>query len=395
VIASGVWFALIFASLNVGAQTASMLRAHVEFLASDSMGGRLCPSRFCDITADYVLAQFKGAGLETQLQTTEAMFEIRRGDVVVKPTQISPDPKWLAIDIPAKMNAEGGIETVTGFTIPKHAELEPIYAATGPIRVTAVPAGLRNVIGVAPGRSAALRDTYVIVSAHYDHIGEKPQASGDAINNGANDNASGVAGVIEVARATASATIKPRRSVAFIAYFGEEEGLVGSRYYGLHPVFPIEKTYAQVNFEQLGRTDDTEGPRVSAATVTGWDRSDLGKVLATAAKPLGVRIYKHEKFSEQFFERSDNEALVKKGVPAHTISVAYGFPDYHGVGDEADKLDYANMTKVVRALRAGIVTVANRTAPLPLRAPGEAAPAAPKPKPAKSPLRPAQTKSQP
>jgi Zn-dependent M28 family amino/carboxypeptidase len=226
---------------------------------------------------------------------------------------------------------------------------------------------LRNVIGVVRGRSPALRDTYVIVSAHYDHVGEKPDTAGDAINNGANDNASGVAGLIEVARSIASASIKPRRSIAFIAYFGEEEGLVGSRYYASHPVFPIEKTYAQVNFEQLGRTDDTEGPRVSAATVTGWDRSDLGKILAASGKLRGVRIYKHEKFSEQFFERSDNEALVKKGIPAHTVSVAYGFPDYHAVGDHADKLDYVNMAKVVRALRAGIYAVANRTAPLPLR----------------------------
>src|SRR5690606_18102587 len=115
---------------------------------------------------------------------------------------------------------------------------------------------------------------------------------------------------------------QPRRSIAFIAYFGEEQGMVGSRYYAQSPVFPIEKTYAQVNFEQLGRTDDTEGPRVRAATVTGWDRSDVGKALAAAAAPFGIRIYKHEKFSDLFFERSDNEALAERGVPAHTISVA-------------------------------------------------------------------------
>jgi hypothetical protein len=98
----------------------------------------------------------------------------------------------------------------------------------------------------------------------------------------------------------------------------------------------------------------------------------MGPVLAAAAKLRGVRIYKHAKFSDQFFERSDNEALAKHGVAAHTVSAAYGFPDYHSLKDEAGKLDYVNMTAVTRALRAGIVALANRTTPLPLRPPPEA-----------------------
>jgi Zn-dependent M28 family amino/carboxypeptidase len=178
----------------------------------------------------------------------------------------------------------------------------------------------------------------------------------------------------------------------FIAYAAEESGMVGSRYYGQNPVFPIERTYAQVNFEQLGRPDDTEGPRVKAATVTGWDRSRVGSVLAAAAAPLGVRIYKHEKFSEAFFERSDNEALAKAGVPAHTISVAYGFPDYHAVGDEAAKLDYANMATVTRALRQGILALANRTASL---TPLAKSPAVSVPKSGSSPASPIPMQSKP
>ncbi|MBC7792638.1 MAG: M20/M25/M40 family metallo-hydrolase [Clostridia bacterium] len=347
-----------------------MLRAHVEFLASDSMAGRLCPSRSCELTADYVLAQFLGAGLTTQVQTTEALLEIRRGDVFLRPLGLTVDPKWLAYEIPAKVNAEGSLVTPTKISIPKSSELDAVYNATGPIAVTVVPAGLRNVIGVVRGRDPVLRDTYVLVTAHYDHIGEKTDATGDSVNNGANDNASGISALIEIARAIAAAPVKPRRSIAFIAFFGEESGLVGSRYYAKNPVFPIAKTYAQVNFEQLGRTDDTEGPRVKAATVTGWDRSSMGAILARAAKPSGVRIYKHEKFSDAFFERSDNEALAKLGVPAHTVSVAYGFPDYHDLGDEAGKLDYANMRSVARALRSGVVALANRTTALPLRPPG-------------------------
>ncbi len=97
------------------------------------------------------------------------------------------------------------------------------------------------------------------VTAHYDHIGVKAQGEGDTIFNGANDNASGISALIEIARAIARSPKRPLRSIAFIAFFGEERGLVGSRYYARNPVFPIDKTYAQINLEQLGRTDDSEG----------------------------------------------------------------------------------------------------------------------------------------
>jgi Zn-dependent M28 family amino/carboxypeptidase len=359
-----------------------MLRAHVQFLASDSMAGRLCPSRSCQLTADYVLSQLVGAGLQTQVQTTEATFEVRRGDVVVRPSRIALDPKWLAFDLSAELKDDGTVATNTGIRVPKSAELDPIYKATGPISITIVPAGLRNVIGVVRGRHRTLRDTYVLVTAHYDHIGMKGEhyaqmpATGtgdDSIYNGANDNASGVSALIEIARSVASSPVKPLRSIVFMAYFGEEAGLVGSRYYGSHPVFPLNKTYAQVNFEQLGRTDDTEGPRVKAATVTGWDRSEVGSILAAAGKIRGVRVYKHEKFSELLFERSDNEALAKLGIPAHTVTVAYEFPDYHQLSDSAEKLDYVNFSAVARALRAGIGSLANRRTALPLRPPPPAA----------------------
>lgn len=368
-----------------------MLRAHVEFLASDAMAGRPCPSVYCDLAANYIAAQFRGAGLEVQFQTTEALLEIKRGEAIVRPTGIELKPESMVMNVPATIDAEGKITTRYGdVSIKKTPGLDPIYNATGPIYVSNIPAGLRNVIGVLKGSDPVLNDTYVFVTAHYDHIGEKKDGGEDTVFNGANDNASGTAALIEVARAMAAAPMKPKRSVVFMAYFGEEEGLVGSRYYARKPVFPIDKTYAQVNFEQLGRTDDSEGARVKAATVTGWDRSDVGPILAAAAKLRGVRIYKHEKYSEEFFGRSDNEALAKLGVPAHTVSVAYSFPDYHALGDEAGKLDYANEAAVSRALRAGIVALANRTDKLTLR---EGSRAASAPKSGNSPANPTPKRS--
>jgi hypothetical protein len=380
------WFFAFLISFSLCAQTPRMLRAHVEFLSSDNMAGRRCPSVFCDLAADYILAQFRAVGLETEVQTTTAIYEIRRGDVVVRPS--GPAPEWIAMNMPAEVDADKAI-VMRGGKIAYTPELDPVVNGSGDIVVRVVPAGLRNVLGVVRGSDPVLRDTYVLVTAHYDHIGEGDTAPGDRIRNGANDNASGVSGMIELARAIASAPRKPARSVAFIGFFGEESGMVGSRYYAENPVFPVDKTYAQVNLEQLGRTDDDEGPRVKAATVTGWDRSKLGPTLAAAAAPFGVRIYKHEKFSEAFFGASDNEALAKLGVPAHTIAVAYGFPDYHAVGDEAGKLDYDNMAVVVRALRAGVVALANRRTSLtgPPTAPARSKPTRAKPAPASRPVK--------
>jgi hypothetical protein len=370
-----------------------MLRAHVEFLASDDMKGRPCPSATCDIAADYIRAQVIGAKLQTQFQTTDAIFEITRGDVTVRPTTLKLPPQALLFEMPARIDQDDKITSrFGGISIGKTAELEPIYSAKGTVRITNVPAGLRNVIGVWKGNDPVLKDTYVLVTAHYDHIGVKDTGEADRIFNGANDNASGVSALIEIARAITSAPVRPRRSIVFMAYFGEERGLAGSRYYGRHPVFPIEETYAQINLEQLGRTDDSEGARVKAATLTGWDRSEVGRILAAAAAPYGIRIYKHAKFSEEFFERSDNEALAKLKVPAHTLSVAYEFPDYHAVSDEAGKLNYSNMAAVAKALRAGVLALANRRAKLTLR---EVSPEASAPKSESSPASPKPTQSQP
>ena len=115
---------------------------------------------------------------------------------------------------------------------------------------------LRNVVGVLRGSDPQLKDTYVIVTGHYDHLGVRPNAHGDGIFNGANDDASGTASVIAVAGALASLDEKPKRTIVFMAVFGEEVGGLGARWYTGHPIFPIAKTVADINLEQLGRTDD-------------------------------------------------------------------------------------------------------------------------------------------
>ena len=222
---------------------------------------------------------------------------------------------------------------------------------------------LHNVIGVLRGSDPVLKDTYILITAHYDHLGMKPSGEGDRIFNGANDDGSGTVSVMELALAFATMNPRPKRSLAFMTFFGEEKGLLGSRYYGRHPVFPIDRTVADINLEQVGRTDSSEGPQVSTASVTGFDYSDVGMILKEAGKAMGVNVYKHERNSDAYFGASDNQALADQGVPAHTLCVAFAYPDYHGVGDHWEKIDYKNMEKVDRMVGLSVLMIANNPEP--------------------------------
>jgi hypothetical protein len=228
---------------------------------------------------------------------------------------------------------------------------------------------LRNVIGILRGSDPSLRDTCVMLTAHYDHLGVRrldaqQGGTGDRIYNGANDDGSGTVSVIAAARALALLKQRPKRSILFMTFFGEEEGLVGSRYYARHPVWPIERTIAQLNLEQLGRTDSTEGRQISNATLTGFDYSDLTSYVQRAAATTGIRIYKHALNSDAYFGDSDNFSLAEAGVPAETLAVAFNFPDYHAVGDEWQKIDYDNMAKVDRAVALAVYLMAASDQPV-------------------------------
>jgi hypothetical protein len=232
------------------------------------------------------------------------------------------------------------------------------------------PVIVKNVIGVLRGSDPKLKHTYVLLTAHYDHIGTtatagrtaNPHATpepNDHIYNGANDDGSGTVSVIEIASALARLKQHPKRTMVFMTFFGEERGELGSEYYGKHPVFPIADTVADLNLEQVGRTDSTEGPQVLNASVTGYDYSDMVKFLEAAGRRTGVKVYMNKQASDEYFTRSDNASLAKQGVPAHTLCVAYDYPDYHGLGDEWQKINYANMAKVDRMVALGLLNIAN------------------------------------
>jgi Zn-dependent M28 family amino/carboxypeptidase len=283
----------------VGHITANSLRGDVSFLASDLLEGRDTPSRGLDAAGEYIASQFRRLGLEPA--GDDGYFQ----SVVVRPED--PDS-------------------------PKS----------------------RNVAAILRGSDPQLKDTYVMLSAHYDHIG-LAQTGDDKIFNGANDDASGTASVLEVANALAALHPRPKRSVLFILFCGEEKGLRGSRYYVDHPLVPLDKTVADLNLEQLGRTDGPEGPHLNSANVTGFDFSDMTPILVDSGKRVGIAVSKDATASDKYFNLSDNAPLAKAGIPAHTLSVTYEFPDYHAVGDEWQKIDYDNMAKVDQAV--GIATL--------------------------------------
>jgi hypothetical protein len=334
--------------------SADSLRGHLSFIASDLLEGRNTPSRGLEIAAEYIAAQFRRAGLEpagdagseSYFQTSEWIVRAVKKDIV----DLAVDGGKQSLLARADQLAGMGVNVEENVDVAKGGAEKPVVK-------------LRNVIGLLHGSDPALKDSYVIVSAHYDHIGMRLTGEGDRIYNGANDDGSGTVSVIELASALASLKQRPKRSVVFIAWFGEEKGLQGSRYYARHPVFPLEKTVALINLEHMGRTDDNEGPKPDSATLTGFDYTGVAAIFKSAGEKTGVDVYKHEKNSDTFFSRSDNQALADAGIPAHTLCVAFIFPDYHRTGDHWEKIDYANLAKVNRTIALALLTIADNAEP--------------------------------
>ncbi len=214
---------------------------------------------------------------------------------------------------------------------------------------------LRNVAAILPGSDPALRNQYVLLTAHYDHLGR----NSSGIFHGANDNGSGTVSVIEIARDLAALSPRPKRSILFMTFFGEEEGLLGSDYYVSHPLVPLQDTVAEINLEQIGRTDDNAGSRSGGFAFTGPSYSDIPAIMAEAAKAEGVKLFRRPD-ADQFFDRSDNYAFARREIADTTIVVTFEYPDYHGLGDTVDKIDFPNMAKVDKGIAAGIERLANQ-----------------------------------
>jgi aminopeptidase YwaD len=208
-----------------------------------------------------------------------------------------------------------------------------------------------NVIGKLRGTDPKLRDSAVVLSAHLDHLGMGPAVEGDDIYNGADDDASGVAAVLELARVLAAS---PQRRTIFLALFGSEEtGGLGSTYFSEHPPVPLQNLAADLEFEMIGRRD----PAIANdhSWLTGWERSNLGPALAAH----GAKLVSDPRPEQHFFSRSDNFVLAKRGVVAQTIS-SYGLhTDYHQPSDDLAHIDFRHLDAVIGSLLQPIRWLAN------------------------------------
>ena len=169
----------------------------------------------------------------------------------------------------------------------------------------------RNVIAKLEGSDPALKDEYLVYSAHWDHFGRNPSLKGDQILNGALDNASGVAQMLEIAKAFTNLETPPNRSVLFLAVTAEEAGLLGAKYYATHPLYPLNQTLANINIDganQWGRTSDV--------VVIGLGNSTLDEVLDSVVTATGRTIVPDPESEKGFFYRSDHFEFAKEGVPA-------------------------------------------------------------------------------
>jgi hypothetical protein len=205
-----------------------------------------------------------------------------------------------------------------------------------------------NVIGRVPGTDPELRSTYVALGAHYDHVGTLPAQGGDSIANGADDDGSGTVALLAVAR---MAMQRPsRRSTLFIWHAAEEKGLLGSAWFTAHPTVPIDSIVAMLNADMIGRNARDRLYVVGPNAARGRTSVRLGEIVdsvnAASAAPFTFDhswdVFEHP---EQIFQRSDHYNYAKRGIPVAFFTSGLQ-PEYHDVGDSADRIDYEKLRRV-------------------------------------------------
>jgi peptidase M28-like protein len=219
-----------------------------------------------------------------------------------------------------------------------------------------------NAIGRLRGRSAKAAGEVILLTAHLDHLGNRAATAGspatssapagDAIFNGADDDASGSVAVLELAEQLAKGK-RPKRTVIFAWFGSEESGGYGARHFVDAPPVPLDTIVANLEFEMIGRADKAVPPHT--LWLTGYERSDLGPELARK----GARIVADPHPDQNFFQRSDNIQLARRGVVAQTISSFGLHTDYHRASDEVKTIDFAHLTASIRSMLAPVRWLAN------------------------------------
>lgn len=210
----------------------------------------------------------------------------------------------------------------------------------------------QNVVGVLEGTDPQLKEEYIILSAHYDHVGVGKEGGGattatDSIFNGARDNGAGTVSLIATAKALGK--VRPKRSVIFFACTAEEVGLLGSKYYAENPLIPLNKTIFNLNIDNAGYND------TSIVTIFGYGRTGTDEKIQEATNTYGLKAIADPAPEQNLFDRSDNVSFAAKGVPAFTFSLGFtAFDDainkyYHQVTDGPETIDYEYLQKYAQS----------------------------------------------
>ena len=298
--------------------TIEATKAHIGFLASDELNGRKAGTRDSKIAAQYIKSMLRQWGIAPLGDNYEHPFEAYSMEWQKrKPYYVEPD-------------------SVAKLKQMTHRKLSMV-----------------NILGMIPGKKS---DEYVIVGAHFDHIGCDPDLEEDKIYNGADDNASGVSAVLQIAKAFASSKSVPERNVIFAFWDGEELGLLGSKHFTQSCPF-IHQVKGYLNFDMIGRNNKPENPQHVVYFYTA-SHPAFGEWLKEDIQRYGLQLDPVYKPWDNPVGGSDNGSFAKKGVPIiwyHTD----GHPDYHQPGDEAHKINYEKATDITRTSFLNVWNLAN------------------------------------
>ena len=272
-----------------------------------------------------------------------------------------------------RQDAVSIFDSISAGQAPDPFALNPDKKLSLIVKVKSDQATTQNVVAVFEGSDPVLKNEYVALGAHYDHVGTGAPVNGDSIYNGADDDGSGTTALLAMAEALSKAGTRPKRSVLFIWHAGEEKGLWGSRYFTNYPTLPLDKIVTQINIDMIGRSKkegdtnplnrDLSGPNEIYVIGSKMMSTELGELTETVNKQyLNITYdfrYDDPGDPNRFFSRSDHYNYAKKGIP-----IVFFFDgvheDYHRPGDSVDKIDFQKMEKVARTIYMTLWEVANR-----------------------------------
>ncbi|CAN5477065.1 hypothetical protein BH20ACI3_BH20ACI3_01970 [soil metagenome] len=272
-----------------------------------------------------------------------------------------------------KQNATALFEATFGGETPAPFELSLTKKMSVTVSSKSDAIATQNVVAVFEGSDPLLKDEYIALGAHYDHVGIGTPVNGDAIFNGADDDGSGTIALFAIAEALAKAPTRPRRSVLFNWHAGEEKGLWGSRYFTEYPTIPLQKIVTQINIDMIGRSkkagdtnprnNSLSGPNEIYVIGSKMMSTELGELTEAVNRDYLNLTYNYRyddpKDPNRFFFRSDHYNYARKGIP-----IVFFFDgeheDYHRPGDEPQKIDYQKMQKIVRTVYVMMWEIANR-----------------------------------